>query len=466
MHLTFCGAAQTVTGSRHLLTLNGTQLLLDCGLYQGRRKDTYSRNLEFLFQPRQVEAVVLSHAHIDHCGNLPNLVQQGFAGRIHATPATCHLTDILVQDSAHIQEADAAFLNQKLKKGEEPIRPLYTVEQALACGEHLTPEPYDRTFQPVPGVSTTLVDAGHILGSAGVLLRLEEDGRSVTLLFSGDIGRRDLPILRDPVLPGPVDYLVMECTYGDTVHPAPEQAYEQLRDVVLRTFARGGKLIIPAFAVGRTQTLVYYLHQMIDRGDIPRLPIYVDSPLALNVTEIFRHHPETFDDETRDFIRRDPHGQALGFDLLTFTRSVDESKALNDRKDSLIIISASGMAETGRILHHLRHNIGDRRNTILITSWMAPHTLGRRLAEGQPIVRIFGEEHKVLAEVVAIQGMSAHAGKDFLLTYARAAAAGGRLRGLFLVHGEPPAAQAFTKLLAQAGLRDVYNPELGESVEL
>ncbi len=466
MRITFWGAAQTVTGSRHLLTVNGRRLLLDCGLYQGRRKDTYQRNLEFPFPPHQIDAVVLSHAHIDHCGNLPNLVHQGFDGPIHATPATCHLTDLLNQDSAHIQESDAAFLNKKRGHGQEPIRPLYTVDQAVAASRHLQPQAYAQPFEPMPGVRATLFDAGHILGSASVLLHLEEKGRSCLLLFSGDIGRRDLPILRDPVLPGPVAYLVMECTHGDTVHPTPEQACEALGQVLRRTFDRGGKVIIPAFAVGRSQALLYSLHQLIDDGRLPRVPIYVDSPLAFHATEIFRRHPELFDDEAREFLRRDPRGQGLGLDLVTFTRTVEESKALNERSGPLILLSASGMAESGRILHHLRHNLGDPRNTILITSWMAPHTLGRRLAEGEPVVRVFGEEHAVRAEVVSIEGFSAHAGQDFLLTYARAAAAGGRLRRLILVHGEPPAAQSFTALLAQAGIRDVSYPHLGEAIDL
>ncbi len=466
MRITFYGAARTVTGSRHLLTIDGKHLLLDCGLYQGRRKDTYQRNLEFPFRPGAIHAVVLSHAHIDHCGNLPNLVHQGFQGPIYATPATCHLTDLLNQDSAHIQEADAAFLNKKRGRAEKPIQPLYTVEQAAAASRFLRPQPYDQPFEPMPGVRARLLDAGHILGSAAVLLTLEEKRRSRTLLFSGDIGRRDLPILRDPVLPGPVDYLVMECTYGDTVHPSPERAREALGRVLQRTFERGGKVIIPAFAVGRTQALVYSLHQLIDEGRIPRVPIIVDSPLAFHATEIFRHHPELFDDEALDFLRRDPRGQGLGLDLVTFTRTVEESKSLNDRSGPFVLLSASGMAENGRILHHLRHNLGDHRNTILITSWMAPHTLGRRLAEGEPVVRIFGEEHAVRAEVVSIEGFSAHAGQDFLLTYAQAAAAGGRLRRLILVHGEPPAAQAFVARLDQAGIRSVSYPELGDSIDL
>jgi metallo-beta-lactamase family protein len=464
MRITFHGAAQTVTGSRHLLSINGSNLLLDCGLFQGRRKDTYARNLSFPFAPRDIDAVVLSHAHIDHCGNLPNLTHQGFQGRIHATHVTRLLTDLLNQDSALLHEADAAYVNKKRRRqGLEPIQPLCTIEQAVASAKHLVAEGYDRPFEPVPGVQATFVEAGHILGSAGVVLELEERGRKIRLMFSGDIGRRNLPILRDPVLPPPVDYLVMECTYGDMAHEPPEKAYEELKTVVQRTVGRGGKVIIPAFAVGRTQTLVYHFHQMIRRNEIPRIPIYVDSPLAINVTEIFSRHPELFDEETQAFIRKDPHGQALGFDLLTLTRSVEESKALNDRRDPIVIISASGMAEGGRILHHLRNNIEQSRNTILITSWMAPYTLGRRLAEGEPVVRIFGEEFRVQAEVASINGFSAHAGQDFLLTYALEARNAQRI---FLVHGEDEPARALTEKLSASGVDRVSYPSPGESVEL
>jgi len=465
MQIAFHGAAQTVTGSRHLLTINGSKLLLDCGMYQGPRQETYLRNQSFPFAPAEVQAVVLSHAHIDHCGNLPHLVGQGFVGPIHGTQASRHLTDILNQDAAHIQESDAAYLNKRLaREGKPLVRPLFTIEQAAAASRHLVGQDYNVPFEPVPGVTATLVEAGHILGSAGVILRLEEKGRVVRLMFSGDIGRRHLPIIRDPVLPEDVDYLVMECTYGDTVHDSPQKAYEEMKAVIRRTVERRGKVIIPAFALGRTQTLVYYLHQMIEAHEIPRIPAYVDSPLAVSVTEVFQEHPECFDEEMQEFMRKDPDGQALGFDLLTYTRSVEESKAINDKKGPLVIISASGMAETGRILHHLRNNIEDSRNTILITSWMAPHTLGRRLVEGEKVVRIFGEEFPVRAEVACINGLSAHAGQDSLLAYTMAVR--GRVREIFLVHGEPRSATVFQQKLAEAGFARVWYPRLGDSSEL
>lgn len=465
MKITFHGAAETVTGSRHLLSLNGKRLLLDCGLFQGRRKESYERNLNFGFDPASVDAVILSHAHIDHSGNLPNLVKRGFQGPIYATHATKHLTEIMLLDSGHIQEQDVEFLNRKrARRGEPPVEPLYTVADAERVGSMLVDIPYDHDFEPLPGVTARLVEAGHILGSAAVVLDLVEGGQRVRLMFSGDIGRPGLPILRDPQLPHDVDYLLMECTYGDTDHQHPNLAYEQLREVIVRTVKRGGKIIIPAFAVGRTQTLVYFLHQLIENKEIPRLPVFVDSPLAVNVTDIFRSHPECFDAEAHDFIENDPHGEALGFDLLTYTRSVEESKAINDIKGPLVIISASGMIEAGRILHHLRNNVEDSRNTVLITSWMAPHTLGRRLVEGAPEIKIFGETHPVRAEVASLNGLSAHADQEYLLQYAQAA--NGRLKKIILVHGEQDAAQVLMAKLAERGITQVIYARLGEEVQL
>ena len=465
MQITFVGAAQTVTGSQHLLNINGHSLLLECGFFQGRRQESYARNNHFPFDPHKVQAVILSHAHIDHSGNLPNLIKQGFSGPIYTTPATAHLAYIMLMDSGHIQEEDAAFVSKRnLKRGEPPTVPLYTQEQAEEVKEYFKPVNYDQAFEPIPGVNARLVDAGHILGSAAVVLDLEEKGRKLRLWFSGDIGRRKLPLIRDPIQPDYADYLVMECTYGDKPHRDPDLAYAELLQVAGRTLERRGKVIIPAFAVGRTQEIVYALHQMIESHQLPSVPVYVDSPLAVNATDIFKMHPECFDQETQAFIKADRHHTALGFDRLTYTRSVEESKALNDRKDPMIIISASGMAESGRILHHLRNNISNPKNTILIVSWQAPYTLGRRLADREQRVRIFGEEYEVKAEVATIGGLSAHAGQNFVIEYALRVK--DSARQVFLIHGEAAPAEALTAKLVEAGMEKLFYPEQGMSVEL
>ncbi len=465
MKITFHGAAHTVTGSQHLVEVNGSRILLDCGLFQGRRQESYERNRNFRFPPSKLDAVLLSHAHIDHSGNLPNLVASGFDGPIYATPATVELADVMLRDSGHIQENDVAYVNKhRRRQGKPPVEPLYTQEDAIQVADHFEKVPYDRPVEVAPGVVATYVDAGHILGSAAIILDIEEKGRKTRLLFSGDIGRRDLPLLRDPVLPDHnVDFLIMESTYGDKSHRDPEGAYVEMRDVVKRTVERNGKVIIPAFAVGRTQEIVYNLNQMIAEGSLPRLPVFVDSPLAVNATEVFDRHPECLDRETHDFVRAYNH-PALEFKGLTYTRSVDESKALNERKDPMVIISASGMAEAGRILHHLKNNIEDSRNTILIVGWQAPYTLGRRLADREERVKIFGMEYRRRAEVSTIGGLSAHAGQDLLTEYALSA--DGRLKQTFLVHGEEKAAAALTEKLRQRGLGKVHYPDLHDSVEI
>jgi len=461
----FHGAARTVTGSQHLLEVNGHTLLLDCGLYQGKRKLAYEINRQFHFDVKSLDVVLLSHAHIDHCGNLPHLIKNGFDGPVYATYATAHLTDVMMRDSGKIHEYDVLYVNKKrARKGEPPIEPLYTVEDAVQACHHLEKVNYDQVIEPIPGVQARFVDAGHILGSAAIVLDIEEGGRKCRLWFSGDIGRMNKPLLRDPVLPSDVEFLLMECTYGDKPHRDPMESYEELQEVVVRTVERGGKLIIPAFAVGRTQELVYYFHKMIDDGLIPRIPVFVDSPLAVNVSDIFREHKECFDQETRNFIETDEHHAALGFDLLTYVRSVEESKALNDRKDSMVIISASGMAETGRILHHLRNNIEDPRNTVLIASWQAPHTLGRRLADRERRVKIFGEFFERNCEVATIGGFSAHAGQHLLVDYALSAK--DQLRKTFLVHGEERGAKPLMEKLGDLGMENVHFPEMHSTWEM
>ncbi len=464
MKIHFFGASQTVTGSQYLLEINGNTLLLECGLFQGRREETYERNRSFHFNPRNLDAMILSHAHIDHCGNLPNLMKNGYRGPIYCTPATADLTDLLVRDSGHIQESDVEYVNKKRKRrGEAPVDPLYTLADAEMVKPQLVNKLYDQEFEPIPGVTARLVDAGHILGSAAVVLNIEEQGKKTRFWFSGDIGRPGLPLVSDPVLPDTCDYLLMESTYGDKRHADPQDAFIEMRTALLRTINRRGKVIIPAFAVGRTQELVYALNEMMEHQEIPRIPVYVDSPLAVNTTDIFIKHPENFDEETHQFIREHRH-PALNFDSLHYVRSVEESKSLNDRHEPMVIISASGMAETGRILHHLKNNIEDQRNMIMIVSWQAPYTLGRRLADREPRVRIFGEEYQVKAEVVTIGGLSAHAGQDGLVNYAEQVK--NSAKKILMVHGEPKSSLPLIEIFKEKNLPDVIYPELYDTFEI
>ncbi len=464
MKLTFEGAAQTVTGSKHLLEVNGHRLLVDCGLFQGKRDATYDENTHFDFDPKSIDAVLLTHAHIDHSGNLPNLVKLGFSGPIYATPPTMTLGNIMLQDSARIQEADIDYVNKKRRRrGEPAMEPLYTTEDALEAIKHYYPVNYDSPFSPVPGVTVTFRNAGHLLGSAGIRVEAKENGKIRSFWFSGDIGRVDLPLLPPPVLPSDVDYLVMECTYGDRHHDSVEQAYLEFKEIMIKTVGRRGKVIIPAFAVGRTQEIVFFLNQLISENIIPPIPVYVDSPLAVEASKIFRSFPEYFDEETREFIRQEKH-PALDFKGLYYVGSVDESKKLNDMDGPMVIISASGMAETGRILHHLKNNIENPRNTVLIVGWQAPDTLGRRLKENAKQVRIFGALYDVRAEVATIDGLSAHAGQDFLLQYARAVK--DRAEKIFLVHGEPEVAAVFEGLLRKEGFRQVEYPARKQIADL
>ncbi len=465
MKITFIGAARTVTGSMHLLEIGQHKILLDCGLYQGKRKESYTRNRNFPFSPADLDAVILSHAHIDHSGNLPNLVKQGYKGPIFTTYATAHLDNIMLLDSGYIHEKDAEYLNKKRQKqGQPSIEPLYTKEDAARVGPLFECLDYEEVFQPAPGVKATLVDAGHILGSAAVVLDIEEDGQTKRLWFSGDIGRPGLLLIQDPVLPRDADYLIMESTYGDTKKRGSEDAFLELKEVVQRTIQRKGRIIIPAFAVGRTQELVFGLHKMMENGAIPEIPVFVDSPLAIRASQVFREHPECFDEETRLFIKDDKHHAALGFDRLKYTLSVEESKAINFANPPYVVISASGMAETGRILHHLKNHVEDARNTILIVSWQAPHTLGRRLADQEKEIKIFGKKYSRRAEVVTINGFSAHAGQDGLLAYANATR--NSVKKVFLVHGEPRGAEPLMEKIKEGGIPDVYYPESGTAFEI
>ena len=464
MVVQFWGAARTVTGSMHLLTINGTKILLDCGLYQGKRKESLERNRHLPFDPKGVDVLVLSHAHIDHSGNIPNLVKNGFSGPIYCTFATRDLCAAMLRDSGHIQEMDAMYVNKKrARKGEDPIEPIYTQEDAVRCLGQFISMGYERALPILPGVHLTFVDAGHILGSAIVMLDIDSnDGAgSHRLVFSGDLGRPERPILEDPTLIDGCDTLLIESTYGNRLHPDVHGTQEELKRVVIETTRRGGKLIIPAFAVGRTQELVYDLHQLITAGEIPELAVFVDSPLAIDATSVFRLHPECYDEEVEQFMHETGARDPFGFNRLQYTRSVDQSKAINDLNESAIIISASGMAEAGRIQHHLKNNIGDPRNTILIVGWQAPNTLGRYIVEKQETVKIFGERYALRARVETINGFSAHGDRNELLGWVKA------MNKLpfktFVVHGDPEPAQTMADGLSDLGITETHVPNRGET---
>ncbi|HUM72447.1 MAG TPA: MBL fold metallo-hydrolase, partial [Chloroflexota bacterium] len=421
MKLTFHGAVRTVTGSQHLVEVNGLKILLDCGLYQGSRKETYERNQHLPFNAAEIDILVLSHAHIDHCGNIPNLVKSGFRGSIFCTYATRDLAAVMLHDSARIQESDIQYLNKKREKQNQPLlTPIYTVQDATRSLNSFVGIGYERPFAIAPGIRLTFYDAGHILGSAIVALDIEEEEtrRDIRLVFSGDLGRFDRPILRDPTFITEADVLLIESTYGNRLHEAQEDASKKLENIINQTCKQGGKVIVPSFAVGRTQELAYRLHQLVESGRIPaNLPVFVDSPMAVDATGIYRLHPEAYDEEMTQFLAENGHKDPFGFEMMRYTRSTAESKTLNTMTAPAVIISASGMAEAGRILHHLKNNIEDPRNTILIVGWQAPDTLGRRLVERQPRVRIFGEEYELNAQVAKINGFSAHADRDELLEW-------------------------------------------------
>ncbi len=469
MKITFHGAARTVTGSQHLIEANGRQILLDCGLYQGKRSEAYDRNHKLPFDPSKIDIMILSHAHIDHSGNIPNLVKSGFKGDIYATFATQELCGAMLLDSAHIQENDIEFVNKKrARAGEPPFKPLYTQADAVEALKYFHAIAYDRQVEIMPGVTLAFYDAGHMLGSAIVVLNIEdrETGRDVRLVFSGDLGQPGLPILRDPTPIDRADVLLMESTYGDKKHDDFVDSKRGLAQVIIDTYKRDGKVIIPSFAVGRTQEIVYALHQLAESAKIPRLPIFVDSPLAVNVTAIFSHHPEAYDEETRQFISghkgmTDP----FGFEGLHYTRSVEESKQINFLKGAAVIISASGMAESGRIQHHLANNIEDARNTVLIVGYQGENTLGRKIQEKEEKVKIFGEWYQLRADVQVLTGFSAHADRPNLLKWA------GALKKkpvrTFLVHGEDkPLAALAEGLRKEIGFENVDIPDLHQSFGL
>ena len=465
MKLKFCGAAGTTTGSQHLLEINGKRILLDCGLYQGHRKDAYEINCSFPhFDPKSIDIVVLSHAHIDHSGNLPNLVRLGFKGNIFSTDATRDLCQIMLRDCANIQESDIKWLNKhRQREGQPDAFPLYTEQDAEKCLRQFITLSYDRPLHITDGVELTFVDAGHILGSAQVVLDIEDksDGKKKRFLFSGDVGRGGNEVLRDPVAVKDVDYLLMESTYGGREHEAPPGFDEHFFKVIHQAINRRGKILIPSFAVERTQQLLYVLNEMFVSKKIPPIPVFVDSPLAVSATEIYKLHPDAFNEKVYEalFEKQNP----FGFEDLKLVRSVKGSKALNDLEGTAIIISASGMCEAGRILHHLRNNITNPKTTVLFVGYCAEGTLGRRIRDGVKQVNILGESFHVNAHIEIVDSFSGHADHSELVDYFN------RIEGpkaqTWLVHGEPEGAQALQAALQQNG-KVINVAKLADEVEI
>jgi metallo-beta-lactamase family protein len=467
MDIEFHGAARTVTGSMHLVRTGKSRILLDCGLYQGHRAEAYRINSEFPFATDAIDAVVVSHAHIDHTGNLPGLVRQGYRGPIFCTKATMDLLSVMLRDSAFIQERDVEFISKKhRKKGLPPVMPLYTRDDVERTLPLLRGMDYSSEFEVTSQIACRYEDAGHILGSASLMLTLRENGSTRKLAFTGDLGRSGLPILRDPVfVGGDADALLTESTYGGRFHAPVEEMRTQLLDPILRAADRKGKIIIPGFSVGRTQELVYVLHNLSVEGKIPYLPVFVDSPLSVNVTDVFRKHPECFDDETLAILHAPAHNDPFGFERLTYIRDVEHSKELNDRPGPFIVIAASGMCDNGRIVHHLANTIEDPRNMVIIAGYQADNTLGKKLVMKLPVLNIFGEPHELKAEVVVLNSFSGHADRNELLSYI------GKfdkkaLKKIFVVHGDPDQSEKLAGGLRTIGFGDVHVPSRGDRVSL
>jgi metallo-beta-lactamase family protein len=467
MHIEFVGAAQTVTGSMHLVRAGGSTILLDCGMFQGRRRESFERNQRLPVDPKAIDAVVLSHAHIDHSGALPMLVKSGYEGPIYATPATRDLCAVMLRDAAAIQQSDARFLNRQNEKSgiEGPeVEPLYDDEDVIETIGRFYSVPYRHGATLTPDVKLRFLDAGHVLGSAITVLDLSEGEKHRRLVFTGDLGRYDRPILRDPEVAEGADALLMESTYGDRNHDGTDRMEAQLAEVILRTVRRGGKLLIPSFALERAQEVIFALKKLRRDDLIPQIPVYVDSPLTVKITDIFKLHPECYDTETRGLMRA--NDSPFDFPEVRYVDGVEDSKAIDADDSPAIIISASGMCEAGRILHHLKSCIEDDRNTVLIVGYQAQHTLGRRLVEQRSRVRIFGVERDRRAEVVVLNGFSAHADQRDLLAYAQGIADKGALKQIALVHGEPKPQRVLADLLRARGMRHIAIPSAGDRMEL
>ena len=466
MDVHFLGAAQTVTGSMHLVRTPSMTVLLDCGLFQGRRREAFQRNRHLAFDPTTIDAVILSHAHIDHSGALPLLVKQGFRGPIFCTPATRDLCAIMLEDAALIQVADARTVTRIARQHPEvePVEPLYTRHDAVAAVKAMVSVPYDKHYAIAPGVAFTLRDAGHVLGSATVSLDVATRFGKKRLVYSGDLGRNSMPILRDPEIPEGADALILESTYGDRLHPGLSAMEDELASVIQRTVTRGGKVIIPSFALERAQELIHVLHRLHVAQRLPAVPIYVDSPLTVKVTDVFKLHPDCYDEETAALLERD--NGPFELEGMRYVTEAADSRAISASSAPAVILSASGMCEAGRVLHHLRATISDRKNSVVIVGFQAQHTLGRRLVEGREEVRIFGLMHDRKAEVVVLSGFSAHADRNELVAFADAVRDAGKLGPIALVHGELPAQTVLRDMLIQRGHRQVSIPKRGDRMHI
>ena len=462
------GAAQEVTGSKHILEIDGRSYMVDCGAFQGKRKESDDKNRNFDFAADKLESVILTHGHFDHCGLIPLLVKKGFRGNIYATPATRDHASLVMMDSARIQARDAEYLRKQAKKKGEKFdwSPLYTEDDCVRAANQIVSVSYNRPIYIGPEVQMEFFDAGHILGSAFADLCIKRSGKDdLRILFTGDLGRKDKPIVRNPAtdVPSP-DYIVVESTYGNRKHEATDLALRELVSVVRDAVNKSGKIIIPSFAIERTQELIYFLHLLVDKKKIPSIPIYVDSPMASNATSIFRVHPECYDASVNEaFLKH--HKNPFGFGDLTFVTSVEESKLLNEKEGPMIIISADGMCEAGRVLHHLANNISDERNTVLIVGYMAENTLGRKILEGEKEVHIMDNWYKVKANVRKINAFSAHADYTETLEWLNEIDTS-KLKKIFLVHGEKDAQEFLENHLKENGFKDIQIVKYGESYDL
>jgi len=465
MKLSFHGAARSVTGSRHMLETPNFRLLLDCGLFQGRRDEAVRQNRNLGFDPKSLGAVLLSHAHIDHSGALPVLPQQGFSGKVYLTRATADLAGIMLDDSAHVQESDCRYVNKKeRRRGNTCVRPFYDGDDVRKILRRFEGARYGDHLKIAPRITASFHDAGHILGSAAIRVKYTARGNTTTVLFSGDLGRSKMPILRDPESPPPCDVLILESTYGDRLHEqAGEEMKKKAQDLIAHAKTHKSKIIVPAFAVGRTQELVMRIKELVGEGRVDPIPIYIDSPLAGKATEVFRHHPECYDEETFKTFSAD--GDPFASRYIHFVSSPEESKRLNTMKGPCVIISSSGMCEGGRVVHHLKHAIQDEANLIVFVGFQAEHTLGRKLVEGWDVVPIFGVPTQRRAQVVKFNGFSAHADRNDLLTYVRAITPSpGKI---FIVHGEEKQALSLaTAIQAEHPGTDVTVPRLGSMHEI